>query len=133
MNKMSALEQLHIEIDESNWDVTNDDQINKAFQNVNDQLIQEKNEVALHLSEVERQAFAFNKSPEKKLSFKFAGEQTLEDGTKIPFEWPDVKTFSDKDFAFLHERFKKSNNIFAQTEYGLVIYYAGELKQNSPV
>src|SRR3954466_9144185 len=127
---MNALEQLHNEIDQSDWDITNYDQINQAFQLVNDILDKEHNEPDLHFSEVERQAFAFTKTPEKKLSFKMAGQKTLQDGTNIPFEWPDLKTFTSEDFDYLFKRFKEAKNAFAQSEYGLVLYYSGVLKKN---
>jgi len=130
---MNALEQLHKIIDESEWDVTNTDDINHAFQEVHDDLSNDKDENSLHFAEIERQAFAFNKSPEKKLSFKFAGDQTLDNGSKIPFEWPDVRTFTIDDFDYLINRFKDTRNTFARAEYGLVIYYAGHLKPNDEV
>ncbi len=66
---MNPLEQLYITIDQSSWDEADKELINKAFQEANDKLAEEKDEKTLHLSEVERQAFAFNKSSEKRLSF----------------------------------------------------------------
>ena len=130
---MNALERLHINIDQNDWDDSDRNLINQAFQNVNDELTKENNEDLLHLSEVERQAFAFNKSPKENLSFKLAGDKTLEDGTIVRFEWPDVRAFSSEDFSYLIERFKKCKNTFAQSEYGLVAYYADQLKRNDDV
>lgn len=130
---MNALQELHKRIDESDWDIAQEDEINKAFQEVNGKLEAEKDAFTLRHSEVERQAFAFSKSPEKRLSFKLSGTRKLEDGTEIPFEWPDLSTFSEEDFKHLFDRYYSSKNLFAKTEYGLVLYYAGKLVRNEDV
>ncbi|MEO6732649.1 MAG: hypothetical protein ABIN01_15620 [Ferruginibacter sp.] len=88
---MNALELFHKNLEDNNWDASNNMEINKGFLTVYDELIGNSDIKTAHLAEVERQAFAFSKTPEKRLSDKLAGEQTLEDGTKIPYEWPDIK------------------------------------------
>ena len=88
---MNPLEELHSKIDESNWDVKQEDQFNKAFQEINGILGEANDNDLLKKSEAERQTFAFTKTPEKGLSFKMAGTKKLEDGTQVPFEWPDIK------------------------------------------
>lgn len=130
---MNALEQLHEKVDQSGWDVVNSDEINTAFQNIQDELKASGNEQALYFSELERQAFAFYKSPEKRISFKMAGEQTLEDGSIVPFEWPDIRTYETSDFDYLYRRFYETQNVYSRTEYGLVLYCANYLKQNQDI
>lgn len=130
---MNELDKLHKEFDNNDWDATNDSEINKAFQLVNEKLIEENDLQVYRHSEIERQAFAFSKSPESRLSYKLAGDKILEDGTTIPYEWPDINTFNEEDFNFLLERFRSSSNQFSITEYGLVLYYSGRLKSNEEV
>ena len=77
-----------------------------------------------HLAEIERQTFHFSKSPEKRLSFQVAGTQKMQDGSEISFEWPDIREFKEEDFDYLYKRFKTTKNIYAKTEYGLVLFYS---------
>ena len=130
---MSALDELHKLIDRSDWDIAQEDEINKAFQAAHKEL-QDANETeAAATCDMERQAFAFNKSPEKRLSFKLSGTRKLEDGTEVPFEWPDLRTFTEEDFTYLFKRFYEAKNIYAKTEYGLVLFYADHLVQMADV
>jgi len=130
---MNALEKLHKKLDDSNWDASNNTEINKAFTDVYDELTKNGDFVTAHLSEVDSQAFAFSKTPEKRLSYKVAGDKTMSDGTIMPYEWPDVNTFTDEDFNHLTDRFHASKNNFVITEYGLVLYYSAKLKSNEDV
>jgi hypothetical protein len=127
---MNPLEELHIKIDESNWDVKQEDQFNKAFQEVNGKLAEARNDDLLRKSDVERQTFAFTKTPEKGLSYKIAGTQKLEDGSEIPLEWPDIKEWTEDDFTHIRSRFDNCKNLFAFTEYGLLLFYSNHLKNN---
>lgn len=130
---MNALEKLHKKLDDSNWDASNNTEINKAFTDVYDELTKNGDFVTAHLSEVDSQAFAFSKTPEKRLSYKVAGDKTMSDGTIIPYEWPDVNTFTSGDFIYLTDRFHAAKNNFAIVEYGLVLYYSAKLKSNEDV
>ncbi|MFH1319908.1 MAG: hypothetical protein ABII90_04545 [Bacteroidota bacterium] len=130
---MNFLEQLHKRIDESNWDIKQNDLINKAFQEVNGKLETAREKGLLRNSEMERQVFAFSKSPEKGLSHKIAGTKELEDGSEIPFEWPNIEEWENGDFKHIRKRFDICKNLFARTEYGLVLYYSNNLKNNKDV
>jgi hypothetical protein len=130
---MNPLQELHKAIDESNWDVKQDDQINKAFQDTNKRLESLGEIDLIRKSEIERWVFAFSKDPYKGLSFKIAGTQKLEDGSEVPFEWPDKKNLTPQDVEHIWERFRNCKNLFAKTEYGLVLYYLDELKENRNV
>jgi len=127
---MNALEEFYKELDDSNWDVKNESNINTALQKVNE-ILSEKGLIDVqHFAEIDRQAFHFNKSPEKRLSFRAAGTRKMEDGTEIPFEWPDIREFKENDFDYLFKRYKSCKNIYAKTEYGLVLFYS-KFKQNN--
>ena len=127
---MNPLEELHIKIDSSDWDVKQDDQFNKLFQEVNGKLAEANEADLLKKSEAERQTFAFTKTPDKGLSFKMAGTKKLEDGSEVPFEWPDIKEWTEDDFTYIRSRFDSCKNLFAFTEYGLLLYYSNHIKDN---
>src|SRR5947208_16773121 len=107
---MNPLEELHIRIDKESWDVKQEDLFNKAFQEVSSRLDLEGSADLLHKSEIERQVFAFTKNPEKGLSFKLAGTNTLADGKEIPFEWPDINTWTNVDYEYIRIRFLSCKN-----------------------
>jgi len=110
---MNLLEELHIRIDKENWDVKQEDLFNKAFKELNRKLAESNQNDLLRKSEVERQVFAFSKEPENGLAFKIAGKKKLEDGTEVPFEWPDIKEWTEEDFIHIHSRFDNCKNLFA--------------------
>ena len=127
---MNPLEELHIRIDKETWDVKQEDLFNKAFHELNGKLAVANENDLLRKSETERQTFAFSKGPEKGLSFKMAGTKKLEDGTEVPFEWPDIKEWTEEDFTHIRSRFDNCINLFATTEYGLLLYYSNHLAHN---
>lgn len=127
---MNALLQFYIELDQSGWDVKQERDINQALQKVNETLVEAKLLDVQHFAEIDRQAFHFSKSPEKRLSFRAAGTRTMEDGSEIPFEWPDIREFKKEDFDYLYNRFKTTKNIYAKTEYGLVLFYSKNRQDN---
>ncbi len=129
--KMNALDQFHNDLDHSGWDVKQENDINHALRKVNETLAEAKLPDVQHLAEIDRQAFHFSKSPEKRLSFRAAGTRTMEDGSEIPFEWPDIREFKTEDFDYLYNRFKTTKNLFAKTEYGLVLFYSKNRQDNN--
>jgi len=128
---MNALEQFYIDLDQSSWDIKQESDINKILQTVNDKLFEAGLLNVQHLAEIDRQAFHFSKSPEKRLSFRAAGTRKMEDGSEIPFEWPDIREFKKEDFDYLYKRFKDCKNIYAKTEYGLVLFYSKNKQDNA--
>lgn len=127
---MDKIEIFHKDLDKSDWDAEDESEINRRLIEVEETFNSPNNLENLRKAVVERQAFHFSKTPNKKLSFRVAGTQTLEDGKEIPFEWPDIRAFEEQDFHYLYERFVECQNIYAKTEYGLVLYYAGKKKEN---
>ena len=126
---MNALEQFYSDLDLSGWDVKQESDINKQLQDVNKALFEARILDVQHLAEIDRQAFHFSKSPEKRLSFRAAGTRTIEDGSEIPFEWPDIREFKNEDY--LYNRFKTTKNNYSKTEYGLVLFYSKIRQDNS--
>lgn len=127
---MNALEQFYIDLDQSGWDVKQESDINQILQEVNKKLFEAGLFDVHHLAEIDRQAFHFSKSPEKRLSFRAAGTRKMEDGSEIPFEWPDIREFTKEDFDYLYNRFKACNNTYSKTEYGLVLFYSKNRQDN---
>ncbi|MEI7725055.1 MAG: DUF4209 domain-containing protein [Bacteroidota bacterium] len=127
---MNALEKFYFDLDQSGWDVKQESNINQALQKVSEILVEAKQLEVQHFAEIDRQAFHFSKSPEKRLSFRAAGTRTMEDGSEIPFEWPDIREFKKEDFDYLYNRFTASKNIYAKAEYGLVLFYSKKRQDN---
>lgn len=132
---MNPLEELHIRIDSEPWYVKDRSLLNRLFQEVNDKLDKLGEKGLLHKSDIERQTFALIKNPESKLSGQIFGKRKLEDGTEVDFEWPDIKTWAEADFAYIQSRFDACRNLYAKTEYGLLLYYSNtnHLKHNEDV
>ena len=128
---MNTLEQFYIDLDQSGWDVKQEDDINQTIQKVSQTLLSKGLTDFQHYAEIDRQAFHFNKSPEKRLSFRAAGTRKMEDGYEIPFEWPNIREFNNKDFDYIFDRFKSCKNVYAKTEYGLVLFYAKKKQDNT--
>lgn len=127
---MNALEQFHIDLDKSGWDVKQESEINQKLQKVNDLLFTANLLDVSYNAEIERQTFHFSKSPKERLSFRAAGTRKMEDGSEIPFEWPDIREFKKEDFDYLYNRFKTCKNNYAKTEYGLVLFYSKNRQDN---
>ena len=107
--------------------------INNEFQKVISELC-EKDMINVALqAELDRQVFLIRKSFEfqddetkgtiKGLSWQMAGTQDMANGNKIPFYWPDVRNLTKENFEFFEQRYKKTNNLYAKTEYGLMVYF----------
>jgi len=130
---MDALEQYLKKIDDSSFDCTNVSTINSEFLQVCKQLIEEgRNEIAL-IADLDRQVFSVQKSFETKLdeekgtinglSWQMSGTQTLADGSQVPLYWPDVAKYTQQDFEYFERRYYQCKNLYAKTEYGLMVYF----------
>jgi hypothetical protein len=123
---MNPLEELHKTIDNSDWDVKDDSLINKLFQELNSELENSGQIDLLKKSEKEREVFNFSKTTEG-IKWKFQGTKTFEDGTKEPFNWPDIATWENDDFEYILRRYREAKNLFAKSEYGCMLYLKGFL------
>lgn len=130
---MNALEKYLIKIDKSSYDCKDVHTINSEFQQVCTQLIEEGKENIALIADLDRQVFSVQKSFDKKpdnekgiingLSWQMSGTQTLEDGSQIPLYWPDVTKYTQQDFEYFEKRYKECKNLYAKTEYGLMVYF----------
>jgi len=130
---MNALEQYLKKIDESSYDCKDVHTINSEFQQVCKQLIEESKQDIAAIADLDRQVFSVQKSFDKKpdnekgiingLSWQMSGTQTLEDGSQIPLYWPDVTKYTQQDFEYFEKRYNECKNLYAKTEYGLMVYF----------
>lgn len=130
---MNALEKLYAKLDESDYDCRDASTINKEFQEVIAQLVANGDTDLVYRADIDRQVFSVNKSFEysdddKKgtlngLSWQMAGNKTFDDGHEEPFYWPDVRSFTITDFAYFEKRWNECKNLYAKTEYGLLVYF----------
>jgi len=130
---MNALELYLIKLDASNFDSKDAHIINAEFQEVIKQLVEEEKEDIAIIADLDRQVFSVQKSFDTKLdhekgtlnglSWQMSGTQTLEDKSQIPAYWPDVTKFTQEDFEYFEKRYKACKNLFAKTEYGLMVYF----------
>ncbi len=130
---MNALESYLIKIDKSSYDCKDVHIINSEFQQVCNQLYEEGKQDIAAIADLDRQVFSVQKSFEKKLdnekgiinglSWQMSGTQTLEDGSQIPLYWPDVSKYTKNDFEYFEKRYNECKNLYAKTEYGLMVYF----------
>lgn len=144
---MEPITELYKLLDEKDWDIRDEQLINQEFQKFNDKLFEAKETSLLQKSEIERQAVAFGKYPKKVtiekngksiieiigLHSKMSGTRKLEDGSEIPFEWPNIKEWKEDDFDHIKQRYKQVKNTYLKSEYGLVLYYSGNLIKDNEV
>jgi len=130
---MNTLEQYLKKIDESSYDCKDVHTINSEFQQVCQQLFEEGKQDIAAIADLDRQVFSVQKSFDKKpdnekgiingLSWQMSGTQTLEDGSQIPLYWPDVTKYTQQDFEYFEKRYNECKNLYAKTEYGLMVYF----------
>ncbi|MCD4678237.1 MAG: hypothetical protein K8S18_19925 [Desulfobacula sp.] len=130
---MNALEQYLKKIDESSYDCKYVHTINSEFQQVRKQLIEEGKQDIAAIADLDRQVFSVQKSFDNKpdnekgiingLSWQMSGTQTLKDGSQIPLYWPDVTKYTRRDFEYFEKRYNECKNLYAKTEYGLMVYF----------
>jgi len=130
---MNELEQFYEKLNQSDYDSRSSHEINSELQKVSTKLNEKEDFKTLEISELERQAFSITKSFDKDedsdngtingLSWKMSGTQTFEDGSTGPLYWPDVRNLKDEDFQYFEERYKSCENLYAKTEFGLLVYF----------
>ena len=130
---MNPLEQYFIKLDESSYDCRDTSTINTELQQVGTLLFDEGYSDLAVIADLDRQVFSVVKSFDFKLddengtinglSPAWCGTQTLEDGRIIPFYRPDVAKYTQQDFEYFEKRYKECKNLFAKTEYGLMVYF----------
>jgi len=130
---MNELEQFYKKLNQSDYDGRSSHEINSELQKVSTILNEKEDFKNLEISELERQAFSITKFFDKiedsdngtinGLSWKMSGTQTFDDGSTGPLYWPDVRNLKDEDFQYFEERYKSCENLYAKTEFGLLVYF----------
>jgi len=137
---MNPFEQYLMKLDESSCDCRDVHTINTEFQEVGKQLIDEGKADIVPICDLDRQVFSVQKSFDtildiekgtiNGLSWQWSGFQTIEDGSEIPVYWPDVEKFTQQDFEYFEKRYNECKNLFAKTEYGLMVYFGEKTKSS---
>ncbi|PJJ10777.1 uncharacterized protein DUF4209 [Flavobacterium sp. 1] len=130
---MNELEQFYEKLNKSDYDHRSSHDINSELQKISTILNEKKDYKTLEISELERQAFSITKSFNKVedsdkgtingLSWKMSGTQTFEDGSTGSLYWPDVRNLKNDDFQYFENRYKTCENLYAKTEFGLLMYF----------
>lgn len=132
---MTRLEKYLHTFDNSNYDHDNISDINSEFNQLIQHLIEEDSHEDARIADLNREVFSVNKSFDydgtqegtiRGLSYRMHLNQKMEDGTEMPLFWPDVTKFTDDNFEYFEERFKESTNLYAKTEYGLMVYFGSK-------
>lgn len=132
-HSQNAYDRFLNKFDSSDNDNKDINKINDEFIKVISELMQNDLEDIARKAELDRQVFHIRKSFEyqddeskrtrKGLSWQLSWTQESEDGTQIPFYWPDVRSLTKSDFEFFEQRYNATNNLYAKTEYGLMVYF----------
>lgn len=131
--KKNGYEEYIEKLDSSEYGQNDSHKVNDEFQEIIGKLVDAGlNDVAMK-ADLDRQVFAVRKSFDyvddeergtaKGLSWQVSGIQTLEDGTEIPFYWPDVRNYAQEDFEYFEKRYKEAKNLYVKTEYGLMVFF----------
>lgn len=128
---MNALEKYQSFLDDSDFDYSNSSQINSDYQKIISDLVEQKEPEIIKYANLEREVFSLQKSfridPKtgdiSGISWMFAGEKTLENGTIEPVFWPDVSKFTNEDYLYLAERYKVLKNLYSKTEFGILLFF----------
>lgn len=135
---MNALENYHIILDKSDFDALDSNKVNSGYQQVCSDLLEQKNNDLIHYANLEREVFGFQKSfrlDSKNgdvigISWMFAGEKTLDNGSTEPFFWPDIKKIKDSDYEYLAKRYQEIKNLYAKTEFGILLLFKSPLPEH---
>lgn len=130
---MTSLQDFYEFLNYSEFDKSNEGELCDLLRKLTNDLTQSKRKDEAKISELERQIFSIRKSFEHKketdngkldgLSWQFRGTQTLETGEVVPYFWPDISAYSNNEFEYFEERFDGTLNLYAKTEYGLLVYF----------
>lgn len=133
---MNELEIFYEKLDQSNYDFHDNNQIRSELYNISSKFNESNDSKNFKICELERMAFSISKSfndIEKDVDGKInglgwfvAGTQTSEDGKTKPYYWPDVSKLTEENFQYFETRFKNCKNIYAKTEFGLLIYFGNK-------
>lgn len=135
---MNALENYQIILDKSDYDALDSNKVNSDYQQVCSDLLEQKNDDLIYYANLEREVFGFQKSFRLDtkngdvigISWMFAGEKTLEDGSTEPIYWPDITKIKDSDYEYLAKRYHEIKNIYAKIEFGILLFFKSPLPEH---
>jgi Domain of unknown function (DUF4209) len=136
---MEKLSKFLEELDKSDWNVNQSVQIINTFQLIKEDAFNSKNTEDAKLAQLELECFSFVKSFDEDketgkirgLMPQISGAQKDKEGNEIPMEWPDIKRFGDTEFEYIKNRFYNTKNLFAKSEYGLILYLTKTRRDNN--
>lgn len=130
---MNSLQEFYDFLDHTEFDKSNEGELCDLVKKLTTDLFQSERKEEAIISELERQVFSIQKSFDQRmetdngkldgLSWQFSGTQTLESGEVVPFYWPNVAGYTQKEFDYFEKRYKSCKNLYAKTEYGLLVYF----------
>ena len=82
------------------------------------------------LLRIETEVLASSKSWDNKVSFKFQGTQTMEDGQKQEFEWPDTSAYASEEFDYIRKRFNETTSPYLISEYGFFLFLKDQMRRH---
>jgi len=128
---MNKLEEFLSKLDTQKSDQTDEFQIDKDLQLLRDELIKDDFKDLAQKAQLEMEVINCTKRIENNtliITFKIGGVQKDKDGNDIPFEWPNINSYTDEDFKYIFERFNSTKNEFCKKEYGLLLLLAKKSK-----
>jgi len=128
---MDILDKYLKELDESDFDHTNQFEIEGKFQSIRDEFEKTGDKARALNAQLEMEVFSFTKTVENfdlKLSFRFSGNGKNDAGEVFPYQWPDSNFYKDEDYNYILKRFHETKNDYAKSEYGLLLLLADKSK-----
>jgi len=130
---MNDLDSYLQKLNESTYDRRDNQKIIEEFDKLVAHLVETQQPDLAKVADIDRQVFLIPKSfttQEDKskgtvhgLSWRMAGEQTLEDGKVIPVYFPDVTALTKENFEHFEKRYAYFSNPYIKTEFGLMVYF----------
>jgi len=122
-------------LDGKNYDHLQSTELTKDLREFAQHLEEKGEKEQLALLDLDNEAFRVQKSFDIKadsskgtlagLGWQTSGTRTEEDGSVVPFHWPNVVGYQKTQFEYFEKRFKESKSLFFKTEYGLLVYFGG--------
>lgn len=80
---------------------------------------------------LEHEIYHIGKSVSNGFSPMMSGTKRNEEGQEEQVIWPDFNKYDEESFKYYDERFVSSNNPYLKSQYGLMTYIYGNLKNNT--
>ncbi len=129
---MTALEEYLSELDNSSFDNKDQSKIKEGFQEISDSL-KDKDETDSEKQQVrwEYEVLIINASIERGLEPVTEGVDINEAGEAIKISWPNIKSYSEKEFTYIKNRYAQTKNLYLKCKYGLVLFISRQRADNA--